>query len=128
MRILFVEPNARLARLITDGLGDHGFLVEHRDTLGATISPRTDLILVDPSDESYEALRLLRDQTEGFALLALVTRHGLEGPSRTRSRIHTLLKPFTIRDLAARCQALGRPAETARPALSEPLVLAELHG
>ncbi len=127
MRILFVEPNARLARLITDGLGDQGFAVEHRDMLGAAISPRTDLILIDPSDESYEALRLLRDRTEGFPLLVLVGRHGLEGPSRSRSGLHTLLKPFTIRDLAARCRALGH-APAPVPALSGSPVLAELHG
>ena len=115
-RILIVEDNAGLARVLRDNLTFEGFEVECVDDGNAAVTKARDfapdLVILDvtlPGKNGFELCGLLR-QRGGMAILMLTAR------SQKNDRIHGLnlgaddyvTKPFDLEELLARIRAVLR--------------------
>lgn len=127
MRLLLIEDNERLGRLIQDGLTKDGLTLDWQQTLEdgeATLAAATfDLVLLDlglPDGDGLDLIRRLRRAADTIPILVLTARGGLSDRivGLDAGADDYLVKPFDISELSARCRALlRRPAQGLTPVL-----------
>ncbi len=117
MRLLIVEDNEQLARLLVKGLGAAGY---ETDILATTAEARTALmttsyaaLILDlglPDGDGLSVLRELRHRKDPISVLVLTARGGLhDRVNGLRSGADDyLVKPFALEELVARLEALLR--------------------
>jgi two-component system, OmpR family, response regulator len=117
MRILLVEDHKRLARTIVDGLGEFGFGVDAfgaaDDGLAAKKHVAYDAIVLDlglPDRDGMELLSEIRLADGVTPVLILTARDAIDERVKglDRGADDYLLKPFAMKELAARLRALLR--------------------
>ena len=117
MRILLVEDHKRLAQTVIEGLATYGFGVDlfttAQDGLIATKSIAYDALILDlglPDRDGLELVCELRAETNGIPILILTARDGLNDrvAGLDSGADDYLLKPFAMKELAARLRALLR--------------------
>ncbi|WP_446666912.1 response regulator transcription factor [Flexivirga sp. B27] len=126
MRVLLVEDEAPLARLVERGLRAEGFVVavEHNGTDGlwrATEEP-FDIIVLDimlPGTHGYDVLRRLREREVWTPILMLTAKDGEfdQVDALDLGADDYLTKPFSFPVLVARLRALVRRTPVSRPAV-----------
>src|SRR3984893_5108585 len=117
MRLLVVEDNEQLARLLTKGLRTAGYdtdLVttagEARTALTTTPYPALILDLGLPDQDGLSILREIRHRKDPIPVLVLTARGGVHdrvGGLRSGADDY-LVKPFAFEELVARLEALLR--------------------
>ncbi len=134
MRILVIEDEPQLAGHVTRALTRRGHTVTARhdgaEGLQAALADPPDLIVLDlnlPTLDGLGVLAKLRQAASPSRVLVLTARgeveHRVKGLKAGADDY--LTKPFSIEELAARVEALGR--RTAAPAASDLLKVADLH-
>jgi len=117
MRILLIEDQPRLAQTIVEGLGGVGFGVDQfatcGDGLAATKGLTYDAIILDlglPDGDGLDIIPELRAATNQIPILILTARDGVDArvAGLDRGADDYLLKPFAMKELAARLRALLR--------------------
>jgi DNA-binding response OmpR family regulator len=117
MRILLIEDHRRLAQSILEGLAGFGFGVDLFTTgeegLAATKSMSYDAIILDlglPDLDGLDLIRELRATANWIPILILTARDGIDDrvEGLDRGADDYLLKPFAMKELAARLRALLR--------------------
>ena len=128
MRVLIVEDDAKLARIIRSGLRAHGLSADvataGEDALWMAASTSYDAIVLDvmlPGIDGFETCRRLREAGIWAPVLMLTARDavddrvaGLDGGADDY-----LTKPFSFAELLARLRALARRGPVERPAVLE---------
>lgn len=127
MRLLVVEDDAALGRILVRGLSEDGYAVDLETTAaGARHVVDTneyDLIVLDlglPDGDGVTLCRRLRDTRVRVPVLMLTARDGLDDKvaGLDAGADDYLTKPFDYLELAARVRALlRRPAEASGPIL-----------
>lgn len=134
MRILIVEDEPELARHVTRALERHGHCpsVQHDGAAGlrAALSECPDLIILDlnlPGLDGFSVLAGLRRAKSPARVLILTARGDLEHRIRglKAGADDYLGKPFSMDELVARVEALGRRGATSSAA--DLLNIADLH-
>jgi DNA-binding response OmpR family regulator len=134
MRILVIEDELQLARHVTHALMRHGHDAEARhdgaEGLKAALEHPPDLIILDlnlPSLDGFSVLARLRQAKSSARVLILTARgeveHRIKGLKAGADDY--LAKPFSMEELVARVEALGRRAAT--PTAADLLEVADLH-
>jgi DNA-binding response OmpR family regulator len=115
-RILVIDDDAELCRLVTRSMGDEGFIVDavtnSRQGIERALSKEYALILLDvmmPGSNGFEVLRRIRKESRAPVLM-------LTAKGDTRDRVRGLElgaddylpKPFEPSELAARIRAILR--------------------
>jgi len=117
MRVLLVEDHDRLAQTIVDGLSAFGFGVDAfltaEDAVGATRAFAYDAIILDlglPDRDGLDVITELRGRNVASPILILTARDGVDDrvAGLDRGGDDYLLKPFAMKELAARLRALLR--------------------
>jgi DNA-binding response OmpR family regulator len=117
MRVLLIEDHPRLARSIVDGLAGFGFGVDLFSTAGdglaAAGSIAYDAIVLDlglPDRDGLDVISDLREAGTRTPALVLTARDGIDDrvAGLDRGADDYLLKPFAMKELAARLRALLR--------------------
>ena len=132
MRLLIVEDNEELARLLAQGLGSAGFgadlaatAAEARLVLTTTRYAALVLDLGLPDGDGLAILREIRERKDPIPILVLTARAGVhDRVTGLRSGADDyLVKPFALEELIARLEALlRRPGQL----LGRPLRLGNL--
>ncbi len=126
MRVLYVEDEIRLARVVQDGLKEHGIDVdvEHDGDAGLWRAREGsyDVIILDvmlPGPDGDEICRTLRAEQDWTPILMLTARDGErdEAEALDIGADDYLAKPFSFTVLLARLRALARRISTVRPAV-----------
>jgi len=126
VRILIVEDDPRLARLVQRGLTEAGHAVDYaRDGETALVrldDTAYDAVLLDvmlPGRDGFDTCRELRRRGAWAPVLMLTARDSVEDRVRGLDcgADDYVVKPFSFAELAARLRALARRATTARPTL-----------
>ena len=134
MRILVIEDELQLARHVTRALTRHGYeavaLHDGAEGLKAALEHPPDLIVLDlnlPSLDGFSVLARLRQAKSSARVLILTARgeveHRIKGLKAGADDY--LAKPFSMEELVARVEALGRRAAT--PTAADLLEVADLH-
>jgi DNA-binding response OmpR family regulator len=134
MRILVLEDELQLARHVTRALTRHGHFVgafhDGAEGLRAALADPPDLIILDLNLPSLDGLGVLAQlrQANSPARVIILTARGEVG-DRVKG-LHAgaddyLAKPFSMDELAARIEALGRRGASASP--GDLLKVADLH-
>ena len=117
MRILIVEDEARLARLISRVLGEEGYAVETqengRQALVLALAEEFDLLIVDwmlPEMSGVQLVKRLRAAEVGTPAIMLTARDQIEDrvEGLDAGADDYLPKPFAFPELLARVRALTR--------------------
>jgi DNA-binding response OmpR family regulator len=117
MRILLVEDHRRLAQSIVEGLAGFGLHVDPfctaGDGLAAAKSISYDAVILDlglPDRDGLEVIYELRAEAQRVPILVLTARDGIDDrvEGLDRGADDYLLKPFAMKELAARLRALLR--------------------
>ena len=117
MRILLIEDHQRLAESIVEGLAGFGFGVDlfmtGEESLAATKAISYDAIILDlglPDRDGLELIKDLRATASWIPILILTARDGIDDrvEGLDRGADDYLLKPFAMKELAARLRALLR--------------------
>jgi DNA-binding response OmpR family regulator len=117
MRILLIEDHSRLANSITKGLVGLGFGVDTFPTAGdgldAFKSMAYDAIILDlglPDRDGLDVLRELRESDSSAPILILTARDGIDDrvSGLDAGADDYVVKPFAMKELAARLRALLR--------------------
>ena len=125
MRVLVVEDEARMARLIKRGLEEEGHAVDVAadgpDGLWMATENRYAAIVLDvmlPGFDGFELCRKLRAARIWAPVLMLTARDAVGDRVRglDAGADDYLVKPFSLLELAARLRALARRDDRARPA------------
>ena len=133
MRILIIEDEPQLARHVTRALERHGHSprVEHDGAAGlqAALTESPDLMILDlnlPSLDGFSVLTKLRQSKCPARVLILTARGDLEHRIKglKAGADDYLGKPFSMDELIARVEALGRRA--ASPTAADLLQVADL--
>ncbi len=121
-RVLLVEDDTRLAEMLLEYLGEHGFAVTHRDRVaGAWAELETrppDAVLLDvmlPDGDGFELCRRIRADSD--LPIVMITARGDETDRIVGLELGAddyLPKPFNPRELLARLRAVLRRAAGAR--------------
>ena len=128
MRILIVEDEAKMARLISRALGEEGMAADiagrGEDALAMAGSTDYDAILLDlglPGIDGFETCRRLRDDGVRAPVLVLTARDAVEDrvAGLDSGADDYVTKPFAIVELLARIRALTRRGPIERPAVLE---------
>lgn len=134
MRILIIEDELQLARHITRALTRNGHRVDSRHTGGeglqAALDDPPDLVVLDlnlPGLDGFSVLTQLRHANCPSRVLILTARgeveHRVKGLNAGADDY--LAKPFSMDELVARVEALGRRGAT--PSAADFLKVADLH-
>jgi len=125
MRVLIVEDEEKLARLIRKGLSERGLAVDvaatGEDALWMAGSTPYDAIVLDvmlPGIDGFETCRRLRDDDVWAPILMLTARDAIEDrvSGLDGGADDYLTKPFAFAELEARLRALARRGDEPRPA------------
>jgi DNA-binding response OmpR family regulator len=117
MRILLVEDHDRLAQTIVKGLGEFGFQVDAFLTaehgISAARDAEYDALILDlglPDRDGLEVISELRQRSIELPILILTARYGVDDrvAGLDRGADDYLMKPFAMKELAARLRALLR--------------------
>jgi DNA-binding response OmpR family regulator len=117
MRILLIEDHLRLAGSIAGGLAEFGFGVDAFETgaegVAAARRVSYDAVILDlglPDGDGLDLINALREATNRIPILILTARDGIEDrvAGLDRGADDYLLKPFAMKELAARLRALLR--------------------
>jgi DNA-binding response OmpR family regulator len=117
MRILLIEDHLRLAQSIVEGLSGFGLGVDlfatAEEGLSAAESASYDAIILDlglPDRDGLDVISELRAQAKLIPILILTARDGIDDRVKglDRGADDYLLKPFAMKELAARLRALLR--------------------
>ncbi len=117
MRFLLIEDHQRLAKSIVDGLAEFGFGVDAfatgGDGLAATRAISYDAVILDlglPDGDGLDLINPLRHATGLVPILILTARDSVDDrvAGLDRGADDYLLKPFAMKELAARLRALLR--------------------
>jgi DNA-binding response OmpR family regulator len=117
MRVLLVEDDEPLARIVTKSLSQHGFDVEvagdGQEGLERARDGGHDAVVLDiqlPKMNGIEVATRLRDEHNDIPIIMLTARSGV--PDRITGldagADDYLVKPFSLGELAARLRALSR--------------------
>ncbi len=117
MRLLVVEDDSDLRRVLVNGLREEGYVVDESDdgedaVFQASLTPH-DLIVLDvglPSQDGFAACREMRAHGVKAAILMLTARDGLKDKigGLDAGADDYLTKPFEFEELLARLRALLR--------------------
>jgi two-component system OmpR family response regulator len=128
MRILIVEDEVKMARLIGRALREEGMVADvagrGEDALSMAGSTEYDAILLDlmlPGIDGFETCRRLRDHGVRAPVLVLTAREAVEDrvAGLDSGADDYVTKPFAIAELLARIRALTRRGPIERPAVLE---------
>lgn len=117
---ILIEDDPDLARAIQAGLGDEGIAVQWFDQTtsarSACMRPDTDVIILDrmlPGQNGMEFLKSLRDQRMTIPVILLTALGTVEDrvTGLREGADDYLVKPFSMRELTARIQALSRRSQ-----------------
>jgi DNA-binding response OmpR family regulator len=117
MRILLIEDHKRLAQAVIEGLAKYGFRVDLfatvQDGLIATRSIAYDALILDlglPDGDGLAVVCNLRAEANKIPILILTARDGLNDrvAGLDSGADDYMLKPFAMKELAARLRALLR--------------------
>jgi DNA-binding response OmpR family regulator len=134
MRLLVIEDEFQLARHISRALTRHGHLVSAKhdgaDGLAAALADPPDLIVLDlnlPKLDGLGVLAGLRSAGCPARVLILTARGEVEDRVKglKAGADDYLVKPFSLDELVARVEALGRRGST--PTAADLLKVADLH-
>ena len=134
MRILVIEDEPQLARHVARALSRHGHdpVQQHDGALGlqAALELSPDLIILDlnlPGMDGFSVLARLKQAQSSARVLILTARgeveHRVKGLKAGADDY--LAKPFSMEELIARVEALGRRAAT--PSAADLLEVGDLH-
>ncbi len=133
MRILVIEDEAQLARHISRALTRHGHLTSTRpdgaEGLRAALADKPDLLVLDlnlPNLDGLSVLAEVRQSSSPPRVLILTARSEVEDRVKglKAGADDYLAKPFSLDELVARVEALGRRAGT--PTAADLLVVDDL--
>ena len=128
MRVLVVEDEVKMARLIRRGLREEGMAVDvterGEDALWMAGSTEYDAVVLDvmlPGIDGFETCRRLRGDGVWAPVLMLTARDAIEDrvAGLDRGADDYLVKPFSFAELLARLRALARRGPIERPVLLE---------
>jgi len=128
MRVLIVEDEAKLARLIARGLGEEGHAADFagfgEDALWMARGVSYDAIVLDlmlPGRDGFATCAELRASDVWAPVLMLTARDGVDDRVRglDSGADDYLVKPFAFAELLARLRALVRRAPGERPTVLE---------
>jgi two-component system OmpR family response regulator/two-component system copper resistance phosphate regulon response regulator CusR len=134
MRILVVEDERQLARHISRALLRHGHVSEERhdgaEALAAALADPPDLVVLDlnlPGLDGLSVLARLKREACPSRVLILTARGAVEDRVKglKSGADDYLAKPFSMDELVARIEALGRRGAT--PTAADLLSVADLH-
>lgn len=123
MRILLIEDDVAIVRVLERGLRAHGYQVVSAENGedGALLASDEDveLVLLDislPGRDGHQVLASIRSRRPGLPILMLTARDDLESKVRAlRSGADDYLtKPFAFEELRARIHALTRRVDQSR--------------
>ncbi|HUR84084.1 MAG TPA: response regulator transcription factor [Solirubrobacteraceae bacterium] len=126
MRVLIVEDEVKMARLIRRGMRDEGLAADvagcGEDALWMAGSTEYDAIVLDvmlPGIDGFETCRRLRGDGVWAPVLMLTARDGVEDrvAGLDGGADDYLTKPFSFAELLARLRALARRGMVAAPAV-----------
>jgi two-component system OmpR family response regulator len=126
MRVLIVEDQAKLARLLQTRFQEHGLVVDvtsrGEEALWMAASTRFDVLILDvmlPGIDGFETCRRLRADRVSAPILVLTARDGVGDrvTGLNEGADDYLVKPFSFAELLARVRALARRPQTQRPAV-----------
>jgi len=124
MRILVIEDQVRMARLLQRGLADDGFVVDvagrGEDAIWMAGSTSYDAIVLDvmlPGIDGFETCRRMREDEIWCPVVMLTARDSVEDrvAGLDGGADDYLPKPFSFAELSARLRALIRRGPVARP-------------
>jgi two-component system, OmpR family, alkaline phosphatase synthesis response regulator PhoP len=127
-KVLIVEDDASMLRGLVDNFKHEGYAVsaasDGETGLSAALEGKPDLIILDimlPKVNGYEICRLVRE--EGFEMpIIMLTAKGQEQDIVLGLNLGAddyVTKPFSIRELLARCNALLRRNRNGEPVVYE---------
>ena len=134
MRILVIEDEPQLARHVTRALARHGHVVaachDGAEGLTAALTEPPDLVVLDlnlPSLDGLTVLGRLHAAGSPARVLILTARGDVEHRVKglNAGADDYLTKPFSLDELVARVEALGRRGAT--PSAADLLKVADLH-
>jgi DNA-binding response OmpR family regulator len=117
MRVLVVEDEERLARVLEKGLAEHGYAVDvaddGEDALHLALVEPYDLVILDlmlPKLDGIAVCRQLRARGRNVPVLMLTARDTVDDrvAGLDSGADDYLVKPFAFRELVARARALLR--------------------
>jgi two-component system OmpR family response regulator len=128
MRVLVVEDEPKMARLVKRGLEEEGIAVDvadrGEDAVWMAGSTEYDVVVLDvmlPGLDGFEVCRRLRAEEVWTPVLMLTARDAVEDrvAGLDGGADDYLVKPFAFDELLARLRALARRGSAERPAVLE---------